>query len=215
MLKPTLIPGRREAGCDEAGRGPLAGPVVAAAVILPDGFADDTLNDSKQLSERKRDALRPIVEQQALAWAVAVVDAQEIDRLNILHASTHAMCLAVRALLGERFDNVVAGGTHLGNASPEFITVDGNRFYNETDLPYQCVVKGDAQYMHIAAASVLAKTHRDEIMERLALEYPHYGWDRNKGYPTAAHYDAIEQHGVTPYHRRSFSLYRQHSLFEV
>ena len=107
------------------------------------------------------------------------------------------------------------GGTHLGTASPEFIAVDGNRFYNETDLPYQCVVKGDAQYMHIAAASVLAKTHRDEIMERLALEYPHYGWDRNKGYPTAAHYDAIEQHGVTPYHRRSFSLYRQHSLFEV
>ena len=197
MLERCLIPGRREAGCDEAGRGPLAGPVVAAAVILPDGYSNDSLNDSKQLSERQRNLLRDEIEREALAWAVAVVDAEEIDRLNILHASTHAMCLAVQQLA----------------LKPEFLLIDGNRFYNETDIPYQCVVKGDALYMPIAAASILAKTHRDEIMNRLHDEYPHYGWDHNKGYPTAEHYAAIEQHGVSPYHRRSFTLYKQHTLF--
>ena len=197
MLERCLILGRREAGCDEAGRGPLAGPVVAAAVILPDGYSNDSLNDSKQLSERQRNLLRDEIEREALAWAVAVVDAEEIDRLNILHASTHAMCLAVQQLA----------------LKPEFLLIDGNRFYNETDIPYQCVIKGDALYMPIAAASILAKTHRDEIMNRLHDEYPHYGWDHNKGYPTAEHYAAIEQHGVSPYHRRSFTLYKQHTLF--
>ena len=199
MLKPWLIEGRREAGCDEAGRGPLAGPVVAAAVVLPPDYRNDILNDSKQLTERQRNLMRADIEANALAWAVAVVSPEEIDRLNILHASTHAMCLAVQQLHGLK---------------PDFLLIDGNRFYNETDIPYQTFVKGDATFMSIAAASVLAKTHRDEIMVKLHEEYPAYGWDRNKGYPTAAHYDAIEKHGVTPHHRRSFNLYRQHSLFE-
>lgn len=199
MLEPCLIPGRREAGCDEAGRGPLAGPVVAAAVILPDGYSNPTLNDSKQLSARQRELLREEIEQQAVAWAVAVVSAEEIDRLNILHASTHAMCLAVGQL----------------DPQPDFLLIDGNRFYNETTLPYQCFVKGDARFMSIAAASILAKTHRDELMTQLHQEYPLYGWDHNKGYPTEEHYHAIEEHGPTPYHRRSFTLYKQHTLFEL
>ena len=197
MLAPYLIHGRREAGCDEAGRGPLAGPVVAAAVVLPPDYSNPMLNDSKQLTERQRVKLREEIERET-EWAVAVVDAKEIDRLNILHASTHAMCLAVNQL----------------KTKPEFLLIDGNRFYNETGIPYQCIVKGDAQYMSIAAASILAKTHRDELMEHLHKEYPVYGWDRNKGYPTAEHYRAIEQHGVSPYHRQSFTLYRQHSLFD-
>ena len=198
MLALNIIPGRLEAGCDEAGRGPLAGPVVAAAVILPDGYANPLLNDSKQLSERRRNLLREEIEREAVAWAVAVVEPEEIDRLNILHASTHAMCEAVNQL----------------TVKPEFLIIDGNRFYNETDIPYQCVVKGDARYMPVAAASILAKSHRDEIMCRLHQQYPHYGWDRNKGYPTAEHFNAIEQYGPSPLHRRSFSLYRQHTLFE-
>ena len=198
MLAPYKKPGRREAGCDEAGRGPLAGPVVAAAVILPDGYTNPLLNDSKQLTEHQRNTLRIEIETTALAWAVAYVEPVEIDRLNILHASTHAMCLAVQQL----------------DPQPEFLLIDGNRFYNETDIPYECIVKGDAQYMSIAAASILAKTHRDETMNRLHQQYPCYGWDRNKGYPTRDHYQAIEQHGITPLHRRSFNLYRQHSLFE-
>ena len=199
MLKPWLIEGRREAGCDEAGRGPLAGPVVAAAVVLPPDYRNDILNDSKQLTERQRNLLRADIEANAFAWAVAVVSPEEIDRLNILHASTHAMCLAVQQLQGPK---------------PDFLLIDGNRFYNETDIPYQTFVKGDATFMSIAAASILAKTHRDEIMIKLHEEFPEYGWDRNKGYPTAAHYEAIEKHGVTPHHRRSFNLYRQHTLFE-
>lgn len=198
MLAPYLIAGRREAGCDEAGRGPLAGPVVAAAVILPADYHNELLNDSKQLTERQRDRLRTEIEREAAAWAVAVVEPEEIDRLNILHASTHAMCVAVQQLA----------------MKPEFLLIDGNRFYNETDIPYQCIVKGDAKYMSIAAASILAKTHRDEIMCQLHQQYPLYGWDHNKGYPTAEHYQAIEQHGVTPHHRRSFNLYRQKTLFE-
>lgn len=214
MLKYGLISGRREAGCDEAGRGPLAGPVVAAAVLLPDGYKNSILNDSKQLTERQRNQLREEIEREATAWAVATVDAQEIDKLNILHASTHAMCLAVKALLGDCASGVVFGGRKLGQEMPQFLLIDGNRFYNETPLQYQCIVGGDAALAPIAAASVLAKTHRDELMMRLHEEYPHYGWDRNKGYPTAEHYRAIETYGVTPYHRRSFSLYKQHSLFE-
>ena len=198
MLEAKLIQDRREAGCDEAGRGPLAGPVVAAAVLLPDDYSNPMLNDSKQLTERQRDMLREEIEREAVAWAVAVVDAEEIDRLNILHASTHAMCLAAMQL----------------DPQPEFLLIDGNRFYNETPYPYQCFVKGDARFMPIAAASILAKTHRDELMTQLHREYPLYGWDRNKGYPTAEHFRAIEQHGITPYHRRSFTLYKQHTLFE-
>ena len=198
MLEPWKIKGRREAGCDEAGRGPLAGPVVAAAVVLPPHYRNALLNDSKQLTERQRDNLRTEIERDAAAWAVAVVEPEEIDRLNILHASTHAMCLAVKQLA----------------LKPEFLLIDGNRFYNETDIPYECIVKGDAKYMSIAAASILAKTHRDELMLRLHNEYPQYGWDRNKGYPTLQHFNAIEQYGPTPYHRRSFNLYRQHTLFE-
>ena len=199
MLEPWKIQGRREAGCDEAGRGPLAGPVVAAAVILPPDYRNALLNDSKQLSERQRDTLRTEIEREAAVWAVAVVDPEDIDRLNILHASTHAMCLAVKQL----------------SLKPDFLLIDGNRFYNETDIPYECIVKGDAQYMSIAAASILAKTHRDELMIKLHEQYPQYGWDRNKGYPTAEHYRAIEEYGPTPFHRRSFTLYKQHTLFEI
>ena len=198
MLDAYLIPGRREAGCDEAGRGPLAGPVVAAAVVLPEGYSNPRLNDSKQLTEHQREQLREEIEHEALAWAVATVDAEEIDRLNILHASTHAMCLAVEQL----------------DPKPDFLLIDGNRFYNETTIPYQCIVGGDAKLMPIAAASILAKTYRDSLMQRLHQEYPHYGWDHNKGYPTEEHYRAIERHGLTPYHRRSFTLYKQHTLFE-
>ena len=197
MLTPYLIAGRREAGCDEAGRGPLAGPVVAAAVVLPEGYSNPLLNDSKQLTAKQRERLRVDIERDTI-WAVAVVEPADIDRLNILHASTHAMCQAVKAL----------------TVKPDFLLIDGNRFYNETDIPFQCFVKGDARYMSIAAASILAKTHRDELMEQLHTQYPLYGWDRNKGYPTAEHYRAIEQHGITPHHRRSFNLYRQHTLFE-
>ncbi len=214
MLAQYLQPGRREAGCDEAGRGPLAGPVTAAAVLLPDGYRNEALDDSKKLTERQREALRPTIEAEADAWAVATVQPEDIDRLNILHAATHAMCLAANALLGEVAEGVVCGGKKLGKEKPEFLLVDGNKFYNETPLPWQTIVGGDAKYMAIAAASILAKTYRDEAMIRLNAEYPGYGWDRNKGYPTAEHYDAIENLGITPQHRRSFTLYRQHSLFE-
>ena len=214
MLAAYKIQGRREAGCDEAGRGPLAGPVTAAAVMLPDDYRNSLLNDSKQLSESQRNTLRKEIEQVADAWAVAIVEPEEIDRLNILHASTHAMCLAAKAISGIQEGHVISGGKMLGKKKPEFLLIDGNRFYNETDLPYECIIKGDAKFMAIAAASILAKTYRDEIMCRLHQEYPLYGWDHNKGYPTADHYRAIEQHGISPYHRRSFSLYKQHTLFE-
>lgn len=214
MLERWMTENRLEAGCDEAGRGPLAGPVMAAAVLLPHDYDNAMLNDSKQLSERQRNTLRVEIEATALAWAVAAVEPEDIDRLNILHASTHAMCLAANALLGEKAPGVVCGGTALGTSIPQFLLIDGNRFYNETPLPFQCIVGGDAKYMAIAAASILAKTHRDERMACLHQQYPAYGWDRNKGYPTAEHYDAIERHGITPHHRRSFTLYRQHSLFE-
>ena len=158
----------REAGCDEAGRGCLAGPVFAAAVILPPDFHDDRLNDSKQMTARNRDSLRALIEQEAIAWAVEAVPAARIDEINILNASFEGMSLA-------------AGRLH---PNPEFLAIDGNRFRTHLDLPYRCIVKGDATYADIAAASVLAKTHRDEYMERLAEEYPQYGWQTNKGYPT-------------------------------
>lgn len=188
MLKPFMRPGVIEAGCDEAGRGCLCGPVACAAVILPDDFECPGLDDSKKLSERKRAALRPLIEERALAWAVVMVPPEEIDRINILQASITGM---QRAL-----DNL--------KLRPEHVIVDGNRFRPYGDIPFTTVVKGDATYMSIAAASILAKTHRDELMERLALEYPGYGWEVNKGYPTKAHREAIALYGMTPHHRLTF-----------
>ena len=213
MLKTRMIAGRLEAGCDEAGRGPLAGPVAAAAVLLPEGFSHPDIDDSKKLGERQRDQLRAVIEAEALAWAVAMVGPKEIDQMNILRASSHAMCLAAGALLGGESEVVASGGKALGEVRPEALLIDGNRFYNETPLPYQCIVKGDATYLAIAAASILAKTYRDQEMPRLHQQYPQYGWDRNKGYPTADHYRAIERHGICLEHRKSFTLYRQRTLF--
>lgn len=179
-----------EAGCDEAGRGCLAGPVFAAAVILPDNFSNQLLNDSKQLTEKQREKLRPIIEQEALAWAVAQVDNHEIDRINILNASILAMHKALNAL----------------SMRPEHIIIDGNRFKQYHDIPHLCIVKGDGKYMSIAAASILAKTHRDEYMQKIHQEYPNYNWQKNKGYPTRDHRNAIAQLGITNYHRSSFNL---------
>ena len=179
-----------EAGCDEAGRGCLAGPVFAAAVILPIDFDNPLLNDSKQLTETQRYALRPIIEQQALAWSVARVDAPEIDKINILNASIWAMHRAVDGL----------------SMRPEHLIIDGNRFKNYQDIPHHTIVKGDGKYLSIAAASVLAKTYRDDYMAALADEFPQYDWKSNKGYPTKKHRAAIEQYGVTPYHRMTFRL---------
>lgn len=178
-----------EAGCDEAGRGCLAGSVYAAAVIFPPDYANAALNDSKQLTARRRYALRPVIERDAVAWAVGVATPAEIDRLNILRASLLAMH---RALDGLR-------------VRPEFIIVDGNRFEPYGGLPWRTIVKGDGKYLSIAAASILAKTYRDDAMRRLAEEFPHYGWERNAGYPTAEHRRAILAHGLTPWHRRSFA----------
>lgn len=198
-LQRFLVEGRIEAGCDEAGRGPLVGPVTAAAVILPPDFHNDIINDSKQLPERKRNLLRPVIEEQALAWAVAHVWPEEIDRINILNASILAMHRALDQL----------------KVRPEFVLVDGNKFKPYGDTPYQTIVKGDGKMMSIAAASILAKTHRDEYMRRIAKEYPQYGWDHNMGYPTKEHYAAIERFGITLYHRKSFNLeHKQLSLFD-
>lgn len=177
-----------ECGCDEAGRGCLAGPVVAAAVILPPDFCNEMLNDSKQLNKKQRDQLRIIIEQEAVAWAVAEVDNCEIDQINILQASILAMHRALDKLM----------------LQPQFIIVDGNKFKPYNDIAHQTIVKGDTRYLSIAAASVLAKTHRDETMKRLALEYPNYDWERNKAYPTPRHKAAIRIHGHTPYHRLTF-----------
>ena len=192
-LKVCLEPGRREAGCDEAGRGPLAGPVYAAAVILPPDFHHPLLNDSKQMTEKAREELRPIIEAEAVAWAVEAVQPEEIDRLNILWASVTGMQRAVLRL----------------NPAPDFLLVDGNKFrsfgrYGFKD--FRTVVHGDATYACIAAASVLAKTHRDAFMRQLAVDYPEYGWDRNMGYPTPEHVDAIRRFGYTPWHRKSFHV---------
>ena len=198
-----------EAGCDEAGRGPLAGSVFAAAVVLPEDFQNEVLNDSKQLTEKQRYMLREVIEREAIAWAVAEVTAEEIDRINILNASILGMHRALRALKVQR----EGGGKHIGESLvPEHILVDGNKwkpFIPEgglLEVPARTVVKGDATYMSIAAASVLAKTYRDDYMLRLHAEYPQYGWDANKGYPTAAHYAAIREYGITPYHRKTFKL---------
>jgi ribonuclease HII len=184
------------AGLDEAGRGCFAGPVCAAAVILPGNYKSKVLNDSKQLSEKQRNALRIEIEEIALAWAVAMVDNDEIDEINILNASILAMHRALDKL----------------QQNPEFLLVDGNRFKDYKDLPHECVVKGDGKYYAIAAASVLAKTHRDEYMLEIALEYPQYNWASNKGYPTRDHKDAINLHGITSYHRKSFNMNEQLKL---
>ncbi len=198
MLLPYMEAGRCEAGCDEAGRGCLAGAVFAAAVILPPDFRNELLNDSKQLSEKQRYALRPIIEQEATAWAVGIVSPEEIDRINILNASFLAMHRAIEQL----------------DVPPEHLLIDGNRFKKYRETPHTCVVKGDGKYLSIAAASVLAKTYRDDYMLDLHREYPVYQWDRNKGYPTKAHREAIRLHGTSPYHRMTFQLLeRQLSLF--
>ena len=190
MLKLKYKECNWEAGCDEAGRGCLAGPVFAAAVILPDNFHNTLLNDSKQLTRKQRDQLRPVIEQQAVAWAVASIDNQEIDQINILNASILAMHKALDKL----------------RLLPQHIIVDGNRFKAYKDIPHLCIVKGDAQYMSIAAASVLAKTHRDEYMEKMYKLFPVYNWKQNKGYPTQEHRDKIKQCGITDFHRKSFNL---------
>ncbi len=187
-----------ECGCDEAGRGCLAGPVVAAAVILPNGFKSETLNDSKQLSEKKRLTLRKEIQENALAYSVCFITNEEIDKINILNASFKAMSVAVKQL----------------NIRPELLLIDGNRFRTDLEIPYNCIIKGDAKYQSIAAASILAKTYRDEYMETLAKEYPEYNWQKNKGYPTKAHRKAIKQFGITPHHRLTFNLFGELSLFE-
>ena len=190
MLKPYLQEGRIEAGCDEAGRGCLAGPVYAAAVILPQNFQNDLLNDSKQLSERHRYELREVIQREALAWAVGVVTNEEIDEINILRASILAMHRAVAQL----------------SIRPQHLLIDGNRFMPYEDIPHTTIVKGDATYMNIAAASILAKTYRDDYMLRIHEDYPQYHWDKNKGYPAPAHRAAIRQYGTTPHHRMTFQL---------
>ena len=190
MLKPFYDHRYVEAGCDEAGRGCLAGPVFAAAVILPREFECYELNDSKKLSEKKREELRRIIEIEALSWGVAKVDPDEIDQINILNASFLAMHRAIAQL----------------NPQPEFLLIDGNRFNPYNDIPYECVIKGDSKYMSIAAASILAKTYRDQHMKEASEMFPQYRWDKNKGYPTKFHREAIQEYGVTPLHRRSYKL---------
>ncbi len=201
MLASHYYEGKIEAGCDEAGRGCLAGSVYAAAVIFPEDYQNDELNDSKQLTDHKRHQLRAIIERDAIAWAVGIITPEEIDKINILNASFLAMHRALDQL----------------SVRPEAIIVDGNRFkpYVEKQadegaaarpLPHTCIVKGDAKYLSIAAASILAKTYRDDYMDQLAEEYPQYDWKSNKGYPTRKHREAIRQYGTTPYHRMSYNL---------
>lgn len=193
MLAAAMNPEKIEAGCDEAGRGCLAGPVYAAAVILPPDFSHPLLNDSKKLSATQREGLRTEIEKKAVAWSVASVCNDEIDKINILWASIKAMHLALLGL----------------KVRPELILVDGNRFKPFENIPHQCIVKGDALYSSIAAASILAKTYRDDHMMELHNRHPHYGWDKNKGYPTQEHRSAIAEHGITTYHRKSFNLSEQ------
>lgn len=189
MLETSFQTALLEAGCDEAGRGCLAGDLYAAAVILPPGFSHPHLNDSKKMSEKRRKELRHIIECEAIAWAVEPLSPERIDQINILNASFEAMSKAAERL----------------NPSPELLSIDGNRFRTHLEIPYNCIVKGDGKYANIAAASVLAKTYRDEYMERLAEEFPQYGWLKNKGYPTREHRLAIRQYGLTPYHRLTFN----------
>ena len=193
MLKPCFSDKQIEAGCDEAGRGCLAGPVFAAAVILDRDFRNEQLNDSKKLTKKKREELRIIIEEHALAWAVATVSPEEIDDINILNASYLAMHRAIDQL----------------KIKPELLLIDGNRFNAYKNIPHKCIVKGDGKYMAIAAASVLAKTHRDAYMLRIHQEFPGFGWNTNKGYPTRKHKLAIYEHGLTPYHRKSFNFHLQ------
>ena len=190
MLASHYYEGKIEAGCDEAGRGCLAGSVYAAAVILPPDYQNELLNDSKQLTEKKRYELREIIKRDAVAWAVGIVTPEEIDKINILNASILAMHRALDQL----------------KVRPEAVIVDGNRFKKYKDLPHTTIVKGDGKYLSIAAASILAKTYRDDYMNQLAEEYPQYDWRSNKGYPTKKHRDAIKQFGITPYHRKSYNL---------
>lgn len=190
MLLSCMNDGRVEAGCDEAGRGCLAGAVYAAAVILPTDYKNEWLNDSKQLTEKQRYALREVIQQDALAWSVGVVTPEEIDKINILKASFLAMHRAVDGL----------------RLRPEHLLIDGNRFTPYPEIPHTTVVKGDGKYLSIAAASILAKTYRDDYMNRLHEEFPYYDWNHNKGYPTKKHRAAIKEHGTTPYHRLTFNL---------
>jgi ribonuclease HII len=190
-LKSYLYHNLTEAGCDEAGRGCLAGPVFAAAVILPKNFKHPVLNDSKKLTARQREALRQEIMDSAITWNVASVDNREIDELNILRASIKAMHLAIDGL----------------SKKPQFLLIDGNRFYSYKDIGHKTIIKGDSLFFSIAAASVLAKTFRDEYMQKIHSDYPDYGWNRNKGYGTSSHREAIFKHGISPYHRRSFTLY--------
>jgi len=190
MLKSHYYEGKIEAGCDEAGRGCLAGSVYAAAVILPEDYHNELLNDSKQLTEKRRYELREIIQRDAVAWAVGVVTPEEIDKINILNASILAMHRALDQL----------------KVRPEAVIVDGNRFKPYQNLPHTTIVKGDGNYLSIAAASILAKTYRDDYMNQLAAEYPQYDWLSNKGYPTKKHRAAIKQYGITPYHRKSYNL---------
>ncbi|TGN30051.1 ribonuclease HII [Empedobacter tilapiae] len=190
MLEKVLTNFEYEIGCDEAGRGCLSGPVVAAAVILGKEFENDIINDSKQLSENKRNSLRIFIEENALFWAVGIVSPEEIDEINILNASFLAMHRAIDQL----------------NCPKDMIIVDGNRFNKYNDVPHKCIIKGDSKYMNIAAASILAKTYRDEYMEKIHNEFPMYDWKKNKGYPTKAHRLAIKEYGASPYHRMSFKL---------
>jgi len=193
MLLSSFTDDLIEAGCDEAGRGCLAGPVVAAAVILPKHYQHELLNDSKQLGREERESLRPDILRDALAWAVAEVDHKEIDKINILNASFKAMHLAVDKLA----------------IRPEILLIDGNRFKPYGSVRHECIIKGDGLYLSIAAASVLAKTYRDDLMMRLAIEFPGYHWETNVGYPTEAHREGIRQCGITPFHRKSFTLLPQ------
>ncbi len=190
MLRPSYTPKLIEAGCDEAGRGCLAGPVVAAAVILPKKYYHEKLNDSKQLTKAERQSLRIEIEQDALAWAVAEVSHEEIDDINILNASFLAMHRAIDKLI----------------VKPKLLLVDGNRFNPYPNIKHTCIIKGDGLYLSIAAASVLAKTYRDDLMKKLSLQHPGYGWETNVGYPTPAHRDGIRSLGITPFHRKSFQL---------
>ncbi|MBO4893198.1 MAG: ribonuclease HII [Prevotella sp.] len=190
MLLNHYYEGKIEAGCDEAGRGCLAGSVYAAAVILPEDYQNELLNDSKQLTEKRRYELREMIERDAVAWAVGIVTPEEIDKINILNASILAMHRALDQL----------------KVRPEAVIVDGNRFKKYKDLPHTTIVKGDGKYLSIAAASILAKTYRDDYMNDLAREYPQYDWRSNKGYPTKKHREAIRQFGITPYHRKSYNL---------
>lgn len=185
-----MNPDRLEAGCDEVGRGCLAGPVVAAAVILPADFLHPHLNDSKQMSEKRRKELEAIIKADAIAWHVTFIDPEKVDEINVLNASFLGMEESVKKL----------------NRQPEHLLIDGNKFRTTLNIPFDCVIKGDGKYGSIAAASILAKTARDDYMRELHKEYPHYGWDRNVGYPTAQHRAGIKEHGPTPYHRKSFKL---------